>query len=284
MAELEIEYASTEAFEAAVGEEFRPLYSDQGGKMRLTGVKGFKTPADVQAALAARDNEKAEHAKTKEALGVWGDLKHDEVMAKLDRLPELEAAAKGPLDQAKIDEIVAGRVDGTIASRLAPVERENSKLKQQVEKLAEENAKHVTANRDRQIGDEIRAAAGPEGAKLRESAIGDALMHRGLFEVREDDGAVVTKDGVGVTPGLDPAAWLSEVEQAGTKSHWWDAPEGGGARGGGPGAGGPNPWTGGNWNVTAQGAYIKKHGLEKATRMAKAAGSHIGATSPPAKN
>ncbi len=41
-----------------------------------------------------------------------------------------------------------------------------------------------------------------------------------------------------------------------------------------------NPWSAENWNITKQGALIKVMGLDGAARMAKAAGSHIGATRP----
>jgi hypothetical protein len=41
-----------------------------------------------------------------------------------------------------------------------------------------------------------------------------------------------------------------------------------------------NPWTAGNWNATRQGQIVRSLGIEAAQRIAKAAGSHIGATRP----
>lgn len=41
-----------------------------------------------------------------------------------------------------------------------------------------------------------------------------------------------------------------------------------------------NPWEPEFWNVTAQGAYVTKHGMEKAKTAASEAGSYIGATAP----
>lgn len=43
---------------------------------------------------------------------------------------------------------------------------------------------------------------------------------------------------------------------------------------------GENPWSAANWNVTAQGKIVKALGTEKAAAIARAAGSHIGATKP----
>lgn len=41
-----------------------------------------------------------------------------------------------------------------------------------------------------------------------------------------------------------------------------------------------NPWLPENWNLTAQGDYVKKYGVSVATRTAKLAGSSLGALKP----
>lgn len=46
-------------------------------------------------------------------------------------------------------------------------------------------------------------------------------------------------------------------------------------------AGKDNPWSAENWNITKQGALVKVMGVDGAARMAKAAGSFVGATKPP---
>ena len=43
---------------------------------------------------------------------------------------------------------------------------------------------------------------------------------------------------------------------------------------------GDNPWSAAGWNVTKQGALIKSLGIEKASQIAAAVGSKIGATKP----
>jgi len=86
---------------------------------------------------------------------------------------------------------------------------------------------------------------------------------------------------VGVTPGIAPSIWLTEVQP--TRTHWWPAAEGGGATGSGSGTGFTNnPWTRDHWNLTEQGRVITSGGREKADQMAKSAGTVVGAVRPPA--
>lgn len=41
-----------------------------------------------------------------------------------------------------------------------------------------------------------------------------------------------------------------------------------------------NPWSAAGWSLTRQGSIVKSLGLEAAQRMAKSAGSFVGATGP----
>ena len=50
-----------------------------------------------------------------------------------------------------------------------------------------------------------------------------------LFEV-DDSGRVVAKDGVGITPGIDPAMWLGDQREK--RPHWFPGNVGGGSGGG----------------------------------------------------
>ena len=108
------------------------------------------------------------------------------------------------------------------------------------------------------------------------------MLGERVFEVREDDGAVVTRDNVGVTPGIKATDWLAEIQP--TRAHWWAQSSGGGAGGGGGNGGsfGKNPWSKDNWSLTEQGKVATEKGMETAERMAKAVGSTIGATKAPA--
>lgn len=42
----------------------------------------------------------------------------------------------------------------------------------------------------------------------------------------------------------------------------------------------PNPWTRELWNITLQGAFLRKHGKAQAEQYARAAGVELGATKP----
>lgn len=260
-----------------VPEPFRPLYAERDGKFEITGIEGIKTQADVDRLNEALRKEKNDHKQAREKAALWGDLKHDEVMQKLDLLPELEARAAAGQDPKKIDELLEARLKG----RLAPIERERDKYKTEWEKANGTIAEMTGKERTRTIHDAIRKAAAP--AKLINEALDDVLMlAERVFEVTEQ-GAVLVKDAVGATPGLDPTAWLAEMQPK--RPHWWPPSQGGGSGGGGGGGGafGDNPWAADTWNMTKQGAVVREKGMVEAERMAKAAGSRVGATAPTKK-
>lgn len=263
-----------------IPEEYRPLYSERNGQFELTGIAGVKTQADVDRLTVAIDKERTDHKETKAKLTPWGEMDFEATQKSLDRIPELEAAAgdKG-IDEEKMNELVEGR----ITTRLAPIERENATLKTQLGEATEVIGDFRNKETKRTIHDSVRAAC--IESKVLDVAHEDALfLAERVFEIREDDGKVVTKDGVGVTPGILAQDWLTEM---GTKRpHWWAPSEGGGAGGGGGGGipgGGKNPWAADNWNITNQSLYAKEHGTEKAMATAKAAGSSLGAIHPPVK-
>lgn len=263
-----------------IPEQYRELYTEKNGKFEFTGVQGMRTQADVDRVQEALRKEKNDHKATKDALSVWGDLKHDDVVAKLDKFPELEAASKGKLDEAQIEEIVQRRVEGTLKSKLAPVERQNKQLAQQLAEAMEKASVLETKDRKRTLHDHVRKAA-REAHVLPEAEEDVLLWAERVMDITED-GKVVTKDNVGVTPGLEPQAWLADIQDK--KPHWWPGTQGGGAPGSmnrPNGPGGPNPWSVDGWNLTKQGAFMKQHGRERAEQMAKAAGSSVGATRPP---
>lgn len=261
-----------------VPEAHRELYTQRGDNYEFTGLEGIKTQADIDRLTTALTKERADHKAAKEALTPWSSLgDHAEVQAKLDRISELEAAAGDKIDDKKLDEMVNGRLQ----TKLAPVTRELETAKSQMQKLIEQNQQLIGEKRQRSIHDNVRKAL--TDAKVIAEAHEDVLfLAERVFEIREDDGEVVTRDGVGVTPGIRASDWLLEMQPK--RSYWWPPSQGGGAGGSGGGAGGPsNPWTAGNWSVTKQALYAKEHGLDKARAAAKAAGSALGATTPPAK-
>lgn len=259
-----------------IPEAYRPLFSEKNGKFELTGITGVRTQADIDRLSASLNEERNQHKATKEKYRPWGDLDYNDVMSKLDRMAELEELSKGKVDEAKIEELVEKRAGAKIQSRTAPLERQLASLTKErdeaLEKMTQLQQREVT----RTVHDEIRKAMGT--LKVIAEAQDDVLLYDRLFELTED-GKVITRDGVGVAPGLSPQMWLQDMQ--GKRPHWWPASQGGGARGSGS-AGGfqNNPWSHDNWNMTAQGEVVKTQGMDKAEAMAKSAGTKVGGSRP----
>jgi hypothetical protein len=262
-----------------IPESFRELYSERGGKFELTGIDGVKTSADVERLQTALTKERDEHKAARERLKPWADLDHDEVISKLDRIPELEAAAQGKLDDEQIDQIVSRRVEGTIRSKLSPLERQLKKEQDEKTALLEMNQKLVGQDRRRRMQDAMRKQLSE--AKALPDAFDDAFMlAEHLFE-ETDDGQFITREVAGFTPGLDPAGLVAELQEK--RRHWWPESVGGGSRGSGGGGGAPggrNPFSAEHWSLTEQGRILRQHGRERAEQLAKAAGTTVGGGKP----
>lgn len=266
---------------------YEALYSERNGRWELTQIEGVKTPADVERVQTALNKERGEHKATKQALEKFGDLNPDEVHTTLERVPELEAqleAAKkgGKLEGEELEKIVTARINqatGPLAREKQTLERKLLEKDKLITDKDSENANLRTTITAGNIDQAVRAAA--IESKMTVTAIPDALIRaRSAFEITED-GKVITKDGTGYTPGLSPKEWVKEMQEQ--APHWWPASQGGGANGGGANGGKTtNPWMKANWNITAQGQYVKQHGVAKAEEAAKQAGSTLGATKPPA--
>jgi hypothetical protein len=259
-----------------VGESFRELYTERNGKFEITGIEGFKTQADVDRLQSALTKERGDHKLVKDRLGLLGDRKIEDVVTMLDRIPELEAAAQGKLDEDQLNQLVEGR----IKSKLAPVERERDTFRTRIAELEGVVGQYETKERTRTIHDTVREAAGI--AKILPEAMEDALMlAERVFEVTED-GKVVTRDNVGVTPGIEARVWFTDLQK--TRPHWWGPSQGGGAGGnrGGGGMGEANPWSHEHWNMTEQGKILGAD-RSRADQLARAAGTTIGGQRPQPK-
>lgn len=265
--------------EEQIPETFRELYSERNGRFELTGIDGVKTTADIERLQSALNKEREEHKSTREKFKPWAELDYEEVTQKLDRLPELEAAAQGKLDDAQIDEIVNRRVEGTLRSKLSPLERQLKQEREAREQLAQQNQQLVGKDRRRRMQDELRKQL--TEAKALPDAFEDAFMLGEHLLEETDDGQFLTREVAGFTPGLDPAGLVAELQEK--RRHWWPESVGGGSRGSGGGAGVPggrNPFSADNWNVTEQGRILRQHGRERAEQLARAAGTTVGGARP----
>lgn len=256
-------------------EDVAKEYAERDGKFHIQ-VEGMKPPEEftrLQTSLTAARTD-AQNLKSK--LSLLGDRKVEDVVAALDRIPELEAAAEGKLDEDKLNNLVEGR----IKTRLAPLERERDTLKNERDELKGRVEQFEGKEKLRTIHDHVRAAAKESG--VLETAIEDALLLADRVFELSDDGKVVVKDNSGFSAGLQPKDWFGDLQTK--RPHWWGASQGGGAGGNRQGGGGAeaNPWSHDGWNMTKQGEIFRKDSA-RAEQLAKAAGTTIGGGKPPKK-
>lgn len=276
--ELNAVYETKEKFEEGVVEQYRDLYAERDGKWEVVGIVGLKTQTDIDNIKSALTKERDDHKTTKAKLTPWEGLDAEDVKGKLDGYDELKAKADavdedGKVDKDKLDEIANARV----ATAVAPLNRELEELRTSNGTLTESNDGYAKADRTRTITEAVRKAA--IEAKVITGALDDVLLlGERVFEITED-GSVLTRDAVGVTPGIAPSIWLTEMQP--NRGHWWPLSEGGGAQGSGHGATfTENPWSKEHWNMTHQGKVVREQGREKADQMAKSAGTTVGAARP----
>lgn len=245
--------------------EYTDLYKEKDGVFVIQ-VDGMKTQADVDSVLRAKQHEVQRRQEAEGRLRSYEALGDDpdEIQKKLDSIPVLEAKASGNSDD-KMEEIVKARV----AQEVGAVQRDLDKANSRNAELEKENTSFKQERLTRTITDQVRTAA--TEAKVLDTAIDDVLLYgEKLFEVTED-GRVVTRDGVGVPPGITAKDWLEDMQAK--KGHWWPASQGGGAGGNdNAGPGGKNPFSKDNWNVTEQ-MKLMRENPERATRLREAASS-----------
>lgn len=277
MAKLKATYDKAED----IPTEYKDLFQQKGEKWAID-LDGNPTDANVARLEHAIKKERDENQKLREDAKLHPKTP-DEVQALIEELEaakvQLESGGGKP-DQEQINKLVEAQLRtkvGPLERKLAQVTKERDEEKGQTGKLTSQ----ITMGK---IELAIRAAA--EKAKVVPSAIPDVVMRGQMnFELIEVDGKtkVVTKDGLGITPGLEPDGYISEI--APVYPHYWPGNQGAGANGSGSSFGitEKNPWLKVNWNMTEQGQILKQYGPDKTGQLAKAAGSFVGATSPPEK-
>jgi hypothetical protein len=240
-----------------VPELYKDLFTERDGKAVLN-VQGVKTQHDFDKINEGILKEREAHKKTKERFRAFADLDPDDVQEKLSKFDELQEIAASKMDPERISELANERVNkvkGTYEKQLAEAQAMLSDFQQR--------------ERRRTIHDAARQALVAE--KVLPSAHEDALLlAERVFEV-SDDGKVLTRDGVGIMPGLEPQAWLKEL--ADKRPHWWGEnsmlnANGSGRDGGG--SFGANPWKKDSFSLTEQ-MRIAKENPALAEQMKKLA-------------
>lgn len=280
-----------------IEEIHRPLYEEKDGKhvikMSLFDPEAFQGRAGIK---KLKDEAGGYRIKLKDATTLADKYKGfgtpEELQEKLDKYPELEAAAAagGSKSKEAVEALAATKVqtektkwEREIAPKLAEGERAG--------KLVQHYEQQQTL---RALTDEAMKAINEfKKGKLDPSAIEDALMYaeRHLVAETERDEetgllkitSIKTKDGVGVTPDVGVGEWL--LEMVGRKQHWLLGSEGSGSEGsrrnGRLDLTG-NPFTYEGWNTGEQGKIFRAD-PEKAKNLAKMAGTTLGGLRPKPK-
>lgn len=272
---LKLIYDSKES----VPSEYAALYTEKDGKWHLTEIENLPSGESIARLEESLRKEREDHKTTKGKLRAFGDAdptKIHEELDELNELRELRDAGKLGSDEEKLAKLA----DARVARETAPLKRELEKVTRERDEAVANGTQTQEQLKALRIRNAINGAA--TEAKLLPSAIEDALMlAERVFDV-DESGKVLVRDEVGFVPGMPPTEWLAEMKDK--RPHWWPNSEGGGARTpGGGGGDANNPWTADNWNMTEQ-MRIVTSDRAKADRLAKAAGSSIGAIAPTKKS
>jgi len=265
---------------AGLPEAIQKLYTEQGdGQYSLTQIKGLKTQGDVDRVMTSLTAERNAHKETKAKIKAWEGLEPDKVRAELAKIEEYKVLAEQ--GGGDVEERVQKLLDAKLASVTGPLEHQIKTANEKVAELTISNEQLVLERNTRTIEDNAREViTNNKIGKVVDSAMPDILMNARAMLTIDEQGNVVTRDQVGVTPGVPADIWFKEMVEK--RNHWLQPSEGGGTGGGkNKAGGGANPWKKDSWNIAAQGAYVKEHGADAAASAAKAAGSALGATAPP---
>ena len=258
-----------------IPEGYEELYSEKNGKYEFSGVEGLHTQESIDRLTGSLEAERKDHKETKAKLKVWTDLgvEADKAKEDLARIPDLEAATKETFDEATFNERVDRRVNDVIASKTTPLETQIRTLTSERDAALDDAERLRNEGRSRMIREEVMRVA--TAAKIVPEAHEDAgMLGERYLEVRESDGAIVTRDGIsGISPGIPVVDWFQTMLN---QRPFWNAPStGAGATGsGGKGFQGENPWSKENWNLTEQ-ARLRVNDPKKARAAAVAAGVDV---------
>jgi len=205
---------------ADIPAEYVGLYTEKDGKFVLTGIEGMKTQDDVDSVQGALRRERELKRELQAKIDAYDGIDSAGLRESLDELARLRTTG-GKIDDSKIEDIVAERLKLDKSKH----ERDLEALQTKNTELLSVNTNLVNEKNKTLIEKSLRDAA---KGKVSESAMNDVLFRASMFEVSED-GNVLTRDGMGVTPGQDPVKWIDETLTNNT--HWQKTSSGAGARG-----------------------------------------------------
>lgn len=213
-----------------VNEAIASEYKERDGKFELD-VSGVYTETDRNKLHGSLESERTEHKATKRRVAAFGEHT-PETLAKLveeheQRGLEIETfASKGdPEAQEKL-------LDAKVKAKMGPHERELEKARKENLELRDENTGLVSAATSGAINNQVTKAFKAKDLGANILALEDVELWAERVFHKDDDGKIVSKDGVGVTPGLSPADVLKDMREAGQRPLWFGETVGAGATGG----------------------------------------------------
>ncbi|MEE8551522.1 MAG: hypothetical protein V3T08_09755 [Gemmatimonadota bacterium] len=250
----------------------REHYAERNGKYEIQ-VEGMKTQADVDRVMESLRKERVDHDKAKARARGFGEHTPESIEALAGQFEDtkllLDAAKRdGGPNEDDLEKLVENRT----LQRVKPLERRVKQLGDEIQTLTGSNQQLVAEKRSNAILKNVLDAATLKDVAVSVDALPDVeLWGERVFEVTED-GRVVSKDGVGVTPGLTPKEVFTDMKAAGQRRHWFGQTVGAGAGGGAGGTDtGTNPFSEKGFNLT-KAAQLTVSDPARAVRLAKAAG------------
>ncbi len=229
--------------------EFYKETDDGSFTLQVTGAPTDQS-GDVVRLKGSLEKERLAHKETKAKLAGLGGITPDEVQELRDKAEDLEYQL-GKAGESN-DEAIEER-----ALKLA--ERQTRKLEQKIGELQDANTAHLNAislheaaGNQRKIKDAVEAALTDENVPpIVDSAREDIVPFAERIMTINDEGQVVSRDGVGFEPGLSFGEVLGDIRDSGRRGHWFKGNKSGGAQSGtGSDLGGENPWKAETRNMT----------------------------------
>lgn len=244
-----------------VDEKYHDLYEEQDDNtFKLTKVEGMKTQADIDKLKKALKDERSISDGMKKKLQLLGDKDLNDVLSKAEEFEKIEQGA---------DDKVERGVQAKLAAAVNPLKHRITQLEAENAEKEGKISEYVTRETRGRISDVLAKAA--KAAGVRDTAIED-VVDIGMMKFEYVDDDVVTREGAGVSAGLRPDVWLSEMKNS--RPHWFGETVGGGANGSKGSKSGVNPWDPKHFSIDAQSAMYRDD-PEKARRFAAAFGQTI---------
>lgn len=244
-----------------IPEGLESAYVERNGKFELQ-VEGMKTSADVERIQTALDNEREDHKKAKRRLkGLGDDEDGDTVQDLKDKVEDLELKLETAGKDSVSEDDVQKRVDAGVRTAMRPVERENTKLKEESEEKDLKIEKQAGQIRSSLIKSDVASAINTKELGINPDALPDIEIYAERVMSVDDRGNRVTRDGVGVPPGLTLPELIADMRANNQRNHWFGKTQGSGSGGSDGGdTSGANPFKEGEtWNSTEQGHLIQSN-------------------------